>query len=56
MGVAFLTLVHIVDLWAMATTAPSPTPATLHGHKPTTQPLGLDGDAVFFSPMWSVKA
>jgi len=39
MGIAFLTLIHIVDLWALVTTAPSPTPATLHGHNNATTRL-----------------
>lgn len=51
MGIAFLALVHIVDL---ATTAPSPTPATLlHGYNQTTT-LALDGGGVvFFSSLRS---
>lgn len=53
MGIAFLTLVHIVDL---ATTAPSPTPATLlRGYNQTTT-LALDGGAVFFSSLRSGRS
>jgi hypothetical protein len=53
MGIAFLALVHIVDL---ATTAPSPTPATLlHGYNQTTT-LALDGGGVVFSSLRSGRS